>query len=69
MSNDVFGDSVAFALDDIWEFIAADITPLPVMFWAVGKYLVIYRAERSPIEIVAVTQGSRDIPASLRRRV
>ena len=40
-----------------------------VLFWPVGAYLIIYRAERSPIEIVAVTQGSRDIPAFLRRRM
>ncbi len=45
-----------------------DLTPLAVLFWPVGKYLIIYRADRSPIEIVAVTQGSRDIPALLRRR-
>lgn len=40
----------------------------PVLFWSVGSYLVIYRAERLPIEIVAVTQGSRDIPAFLHQR-
>jgi plasmid stabilization system protein ParE len=46
-----------------------DLTPFPVLFWPVGSYLIIYRAERQPIEIVAVTQGSRDIPAFLRRRI
>ena len=46
-----------------------DLTPHPVLFWPVGSYLVIYRADRRPIEIVAVTQGSRDIPAFLRRRM
>ena len=46
-----------------------DLTPYPVLFWPVGSYLIIYRAERPPIEIVAVTQGSRDIPAFLGRRV
>ena len=45
-----------------------DLTAYPVLFWPVGSYLVIYRAEHLPIEIVAVTQGSRDIPAFLRRR-
>ena len=34
-----------------------------------GAYLIIYSAERRPIEIVAVTQGSRDIPAFLSRRI
>jgi plasmid stabilization system protein ParE len=46
-----------------------DLTPYPVLFWAVGAYLIIYRAERRPVEIVAVTQGSRDIPSFLRRRM
>ena len=46
-----------------------DLTPFAVLFWPVGAYLIIYRAERRPIEIVAVTQGSRDIPAFLSRRV
>jgi plasmid stabilization system protein ParE len=46
-----------------------DLTPYPVLFWPVGAYLIIYRADRRPIEIVAVTQGSRDIPAFLSRRI
>lgn len=45
------------------------LTLYPVQFWPVGAYLIIYRADRRPIEIVAVTQGSRDIPAFLSRRV
>jgi plasmid stabilization system protein ParE len=47
----------------------ADLTPHPLLFWPVGAYLIIYRAERRPAEIVAVTQGSRDIPAFLSRRI
>ena len=45
-----------------------DLTDQPLRFWTVGTYLVIYRAERTPIEIVAVTRGGRDIPRLLRRR-
>jgi plasmid stabilization system protein ParE len=41
-----------------------DLTDRPLRFWAVDAYLVIYRAERTPIEIVAVTRGGRDIPAT-----
>jgi plasmid stabilization system protein ParE len=44
------------------------ITAHPVLYWPLGSYLIIYRASRRPIEIVAVTQGSRDIPAFLRSR-
>jgi toxin ParE1/3/4 len=46
-----------------------DVTDSSVLFWPLGAYLIIYRADRQPIEIVAVTQGSRDIPAFLRRRL
>ena len=46
-----------------------DLTDHPVLFWPVGSYLIIYRAEHRPIEIVAITQGSRNIPAFLRRRL
>jgi plasmid stabilization system protein ParE len=46
-----------------------DLTSHPVLFWPIGSYVIIYRADRIPIEIVAVTQGSRDIPAFLWRRV
>lgn len=46
-----------------------DLTAYPVLFWPVGAYLIIYRAEIRPIEIVAVTQGARDIPAFLSRRI
>ena len=45
-----------------------DLTDRPLRFWTVDTYLVLYRAERTPIEIVAVTHGGRDIPRLLRRR-
>jgi plasmid stabilization system protein ParE len=45
-----------------------DLTDRPLRFWTVDTSLVIYRAERTPIEIVAVTRGGRDIPRLLRRR-
>ena len=46
------------------------LTPHPVLFFPVGSYLIIYRhrPEDCPVEIVAVTQGARDIPAFLRTR-
>ncbi len=40
----------------------------PVLFWPVGAYLVIYRPDLQPIEIVAVVHASRDIPRFLRSR-
>jgi plasmid stabilization system protein ParE len=45
-----------------------DLTAYPVLFWPVGAYLIVYRVQRELIEIVAVTQGARDIPSFLRQR-
>ena len=47
-----------------------DFTAYPVLFWPVGNYLIIYRfvSPSAPVEIVAVTQGSRDIPSFLHRQ-
>jgi plasmid stabilization system protein ParE len=41
-----------------------DLTDRPLRFWTVDAYLVIYRAERTPIEIVAVTRGGTGHPAA-----
>ena len=46
-----------------------DLTQYSVLFWPVGAYLIIYSLEQLPIQIVAVTQGSRDIPTFLRQRL
>jgi plasmid stabilization system protein ParE len=45
-----------------------DLTALPILFWPVGAYLILYRPQTEWIEIVAVTQGARDIPAFLSLR-
>ncbi len=45
-----------------------DLTALPVLFWPVGAYLILYRVQAEWIEIVAVTQGARDIPTFLSQR-
>ena len=46
-----------------------DLTSHPVLFWPVDAYVIIYRSERRPVEIAAVMQGSRDIPAFLSYRI
>ena len=40
----------------------------PLLFLPVGNYLILYRATKKPIEIVAVAHGNRDIPSFIRRR-
>jgi plasmid stabilization system protein ParE len=46
----------------------SDLTGKPVRFWNVGRYLVVYRPRKRPVEIVAVLHGSRDVAKILRRR-
>jgi plasmid stabilization system protein ParE len=46
-----------------------DLTAYPVLFWPVGTYLIIYRVKSRFLEIVAVTQGARDVPVFLHRRL
>ncbi len=45
-----------------------DLTSFPVLFWPVGAYVILYRVQNERIEIVAVTQGARDIPSFLQIR-
>jgi plasmid stabilization system protein ParE len=44
-----------------------DLTPKKVLFWPADSYLIVYRAGEmgSPIQIVAVLHGARDVPAIL----
>jgi len=46
-----------------------DLTSLPVLFWPVVRYLIVYRVQGELVEIVGVTQGSRDVPSFLARRL
>jgi plasmid stabilization system protein ParE len=46
-----------------------DLTASPVLFFNVGAYLIIYRVIRPTVEIVAITQGARNIPSFLQRRL
>lgn len=45
-----------------------DLTDCPVLFWPVGAYLIVYLVQAHQVEIVAVTQGARDIPSFLFKR-
>ena len=42
-----------------------DLTEQPVLFWPVRSYFIIYRPETTPLEIVRVLHGARDIPRLL----
>ena len=42
-----------------------DLAAEPLRFWPVRSYLIIYRGEKRPIEIVRVLHGARDVQAIL----
>lgn len=42
-----------------------DLVAEPLRFWRVREYLIIYRSEKNPIEIVRVLHGKRDVQALL----
>jgi len=39
-----------------------DLTTKPVLFWPEGQYLIIYNPAPTPVEIVRVLHGARDVP-------
>jgi plasmid stabilization system protein ParE len=46
-----------------------DLADYRVLFFPVVAYLIVYRVLPPAVEIVAVTQGARDIPSFLHRRL
>ena len=48
-----------------------DITGLPVRFWSVRKfpnYVIVYRPETIPLQVVAILHGKRDLKEILDTR-
>jgi len=48
-----------------------DVTPLRVRFWTVTKfpnYVIVYRTETVPLQVVAVLHGRRDLREVLKER-
>ncbi len=48
-----------------------DITMLPVRFWTITKfpnYVIVYRPETDPLQVVAVLHGKRDLKEVLGER-
>jgi plasmid stabilization system protein ParE len=49
-----------------------DITPLPVRFWTIPKYpnyIIIYRPESKPLQVIAILHGNRDLKEILKGRL
>jgi plasmid stabilization system protein ParE len=43
-----------------------DLVAEALRFWRVREYLIIYRSEKQPLEIVRVLHGKRDVQALLK---
>ena len=43
--------------------VRADVADASHRFWPVRNFLIIYHPETSPLEIVRILRGSRDIPS------
>jgi plasmid stabilization system protein ParE len=43
-----------------------DLTDKPVNFWAVHSYLIVFRPQTKPLQIVRVISGYRDIAEQLK---
>ena len=49
-----------------------DITPMPVRFWTPPKYpnyVIVYRPETKPLQVIAILQGKRDLQEILKGRL
>jgi toxin ParE1/3/4 len=40
----------------------------PILFWPMRDYLILYKAATSPLEILSIFRGSRDVPGLIGRR-
>jgi antitoxin ParD1/3/4/toxin ParE1/3/4 len=46
-----------------------DLTDEPVKFLPVYSYLIVYRPETKPLQIVCILHGRRDVAEALKKRV
>ena len=46
-----------------------DLTNEPVKFFSVYSYLIVYRPDKQPLEVVAILQGNRDVEPLLKKRL
>ena len=48
-----------------------DVTSLPLRFWTVSKYsnyVIVYRPETKPLQVIAILHGRRDLKSILQGR-
>jgi plasmid stabilization system protein ParE len=71
-------DRVETAIRDKIAFLAAtpgaghrrkDLTDEPVKFFPVYSYLIVYRSDTKPLQIVSILHGHRDVEVILKNRL
>jgi plasmid stabilization system protein ParE len=79
--NEDAADRVERAFYDACEFVAErpllghsrkDLTKRALLFWVVTpypNYVIVYRAETAPMQVVAVLHGKRDVRRILKNRL
>lgn len=40
----------------------------PILFWPMRDYLILYKPNTDPLEILSIFRGSRDVPALIGKR-
>jgi antitoxin ParD1/3/4 len=48
-----------------------DLTTRPLRFWTLSRYpnyVIVYRPEKAPLQIIAVMQGKKNIRRTLKQR-
>lgn len=40
----------------------------PILFWPRRDYLILYKPQTSPLEILSIFRGSRDLPSLIGKR-
>jgi antitoxin ParD1/3/4/toxin ParE1/3/4 len=77
-SNVETADRVESAIRERIAFLAAnpgaghwrkDLTEQPVKFFPVYSYLIVYRPEKRPLQIVSILHGRRDVERILKQRL
>ena len=46
-----------------------DLTRAEVRFFSIYSYLVVYRPDTKPLQVVAILHGNRDVPTILSKRL
>ncbi len=65
MRDEIFGGIRAAARKPAIGHFRRDLANEALRFWRVRKYLIIYRSEAEPIQIVRILHSARDVKAVL----